>query len=246
MSPERFRFADAVRREWWVVALAVVAALVVGVLLAQQSSTAYVASSSVRVNPGTLNRYPGLASPDQALAAVSSGAFYEAAAATAGVDAQELKANAKAYLVGSPVRELVFEYRAEDEATARKLAIALAGQGANAVAELNAIETDRVAALAQETRSAIDTISGTKVTDPWQSADLAEKLWTARTALLGYEASLAAMQAAYVPTGEASATREGALMASAQTVAAALLVGLVLGVAIAGVREALLLRRANG
>ncbi len=246
MSAGRSRFNDVVRREWWVVALTLVVALVVGAIMALNAATSYTGSATVTVVPGTLTRFPALATSEQVLAAVTTDTFYEKAAAETNVAASTLKANTKSYLVGSPAKQLVVEYTGTDSAEAKRVALVLAGLVTKEAQALSATETDRMKVLVDETQAAIDKINSYKITgNPWESSDVVYKLWNAQTELTGYQANLAQMLGAYVaPTGS-SVSEVSALSSSFKTLLASGLVGLVLGVAIAAVREALLLRRAN-
>lgn len=246
MSSTSFKAADIVRREWWVVGLAVLVALGVGLLLASQGAPQYVAKANVDIDQSALSRSAGLATPDQVERGLMTAEAKAKIAAASGVSASDISANGSVFISGSPAKEIVVQYRSTDRAQAQKVANAMQAEALRQANLIGAREIDRVQALIDETVSTLaDMPKLDSVKDASQRANLAYQLWSLNTQLTGYKASIKTMQNAYAISSAASAARESVVAARTKTLAATLLLGVVLGVGVAAVREGLLLRRSR-
>jgi hypothetical protein len=247
MSPMSMKPADIVRREWWVVALAVVVSLALGAVIASQGGPGYVAKAAVDIDQGALSRSAGLATPDQVERAVGTEAARSSVAALTGTPVSKLAADTEVFIFGSPAKQVVVQYRSQDRNEALKVASAWQAEALKQANLLGSRELERVQALIDETTATLAAMPRLEtVTEAAARADVAYQLWSLRTQLTGYNASMKSMRGAYSVSSAASVTRESVVAAETKTLAAAGLLGLVFGVAIAAVREGLMQRRVRG
>ncbi len=246
MSALSYRPADILRREWWVVAVAFAVAVAIGAVLASGGAATYSAKATVNIDSATVTRNPGLAPPNQVQLAVLSTDSKQAVAKAVGVNAGDL-ATVRVAVVGSPPTQLTLTYSSKDKDEAARVVKAMQSQALAAVPELSAREIARAQTLVAQTEAALRSMPATgSVSDPAKAADLAYQRWNVGVQLTGFKSNLDSLQQAYTPGPSVTVVRQSAVLSTGKTLAAAGLLGLALGVAIAGVREGLLYRRSRG
>ena len=246
MSAASLRAADVVRREWWVVALALLVAIAAGLLLSSGTKATYVGKATIEIDAATVSRNPDLPSPTAVQQAALSEAARAAVSATTGVSATALSSDAKTALFGTPARQIVLQFTSSDRNEALLVADALRQEALLQANELGAAAITRARAFRDETLNAIAVMpQPDTITNPSERASVIYQRWNLNTQLTGFTASLDAIEKAYSAVSPATVSRQSALLSKAKTLAAAALLGLLLGLAVAAVREGLLLRRAH-
>lgn len=248
MTPKRIAMAaaGAVQRQWWIVALAVLAAGVAGYALAFDQQTTYVARATLHVDSSILARVSGLPGPERLIKAVGTDAFRQQLSSRVGIDPAELGSSLRAYTVGSPADSLVLQYTGEDETVAGQVADAAAAATLDQVQVLGATELERQDLIISETEALLTSLDPVKMETEWERADLEFRKWQAKRELADAQATRATYERAYVYEGDLAVTTQSASGKRLNGAVGAAVIGLVAGLLLALVRERLRLRGARG
>ncbi|MHB8925348.1 MAG: Wzz/FepE/Etk N-terminal domain-containing protein [Coriobacteriia bacterium] len=248
MTPHRVATAltGAVKRQWWIVALAIVAGLVAGYVLAMDQQTTYTARATLRVDSSTLARVSGLPGPERLLKAIGTDAFRDGLSSETDVPAADMKSSLTAFTVGSPAENFVLEYTSIDAGEAEKVAAAAAPAVRDEVRERGATELDRQAATIAETEAFLGVLAAVQVETEWERADIAFRTWQARRELTDAVALQSTYERAYVLEGDTSVATSSASAKRLNDAAGAAVVAAAAGLGLALVRERLFLRGARG
>lgn len=248
MTPKKVAAAlmSAAKRQWWIVALAMVAGLAAGYVMAMDQQTTYAARATLHVDSSTLARVSGLPGPERLLKAIATDEFRAGLSSATDVPAGELKSSLRAFTVGAPAESFVLEYTSVDSAEAEKVAAEAAAAALDKVSELGATELERQAKVIAETQAFLDTLGTVKVETEWEKADIAFRTWQARRELTDATALHATYERAYVLEGDTSVTASSASSKRLSDAVGAAIVGLAAGLGLALVRERLFLRGARG
>lgn len=231
-------FALLLRRQWWLIALTVVAAVLVGVVIAALgTATTYTGSATVAIDTATVSRVSGLPLPETLLKALTSADFRSVVANDAGVSAATVAGGLNVYTTGSPQDRLFVEFKSTDKATAQRIA---------GVARTSAIAYERKLAepilgkndlLLAANRDALAQISVLKPVTDWERSDVRYKIWSLKRQIALDDAECALERDVYSPLGGVSVAEDSKTRAMAVDAVGAALIGLALGLALAWARD---------
>lgn len=238
--------AGIVRREWWVVAVAVAVAAAVALLAGGTAADVYVGRAQLAVDTNPNSRYRGVPTPDELQRAVGTAEVRSRLASAAGMDESDVAAGLSVSTGGNPQNTFAVEFRSGDEAEAEEAAGKLAAGIREFVLDSASEEIERRREeidYSHETADELERI-GPSLRDPWQRADNLYKVWVMRSQALMAENSLEALEAVYTLDPDVTVRRISGSTTSRRDLVGAALVGLVLGAAVAAGRELWLRRRA--
>lgn len=242
----RTGFSAVIRREWWLVLAAILAAGLVALLMSTQAATTYAGTAAVTVNQPALSKYPTTLFGDRMLDVLESGEFETAVAASAGMDAADVRKNFSATATGKLLDKINVRYTADSADKAEQGAKALSEGIVEYAQEFNTPELSRLRAVAEAGDAAVKRVRALQKDvgdDPFKQAQIETQLANVEQQAITNRSAYELASNAYGFDGNVSvAERTGSR--SIDLIAAALLAGLVAGVALAAVRERLLARSA--
>jgi len=240
---ESYAFA-VVKRQWWVVLAVVVAAVAVALLMSSRVEPTYVGQSTVRLDATILSKYTSLLVGDRTATALKSAEFYEFAAEKTGMTAAEVASSLRTSVSGKYLDTVLIRYSApssaEAEAGAKKMADVIVAYAyevaASEIARQEAIRATNLASIER-----IKALSKKFADKPYELADIETRLTAMEQTQINNDSTLKLLTNAYQASG--SATVEEAVGTNRSgLLAGAILAGIVVGLLLAAVREALYLR----
>jgi hypothetical protein len=234
-----------VRREWWIVLLAVVASVAIALAGGQARPPSYQAVATVVVNRPVLATSPALLYGDRLLSEVSSAEFYEFAAEQSGIDAGEISSRLRTAATGKLQDNVSVQYSSADEGEAETGADESAKAVVAYAKRYGSTEIDRLKQIIAQSDTALARIEELQASiegSPYEQADIeAQRLKLEQEATTN-RAALQQIEQAYRYSGDVRVSlRTGSRRVD--MLAAAVLAGLVVGIAIGAVREYFLIRR---
>lgn len=229
-SAARPTIIEIVRREWWLVLVVTVVAVIVAFLASQGTPDVYTGRTSVVVDAYNISRFKGIPTPDE-LVTESTGALANDLAAAAGIDPADLKQSLNLSIVGNPPRRLVVMYRADSEQAAKDGAEAIAGALADYSTSRAGVAIRREERVLEAAKASLAEIEK----DPEGSA---YERYALTASIVDAETTLEILKTIYLYEGEPSVTRQSASTGQRDALVAGLFVGVVLGIVLAVVREA--------
>ena len=243
--PERhpvWQFFDVLKRQWWLVAAAVVVALAVGAFSTRDARTTYTGEAVVRINPNVVAK-PGYPVGDAMLAEVRGGAEYRSLAASeTGVPAEELD-GIGGYTTGAPQDRLVVTYTSAERAEAAELPAGLAKAAVARARRLSAGEVDRAQKAVQLTEDMLGkTKAAPSVAGDYHNEEEAallqeQTVYNYEMAALNLRSGLDLALSAYTYDGNSIVKVNAAEQVRRDALVGAAFAGLFLGVALAALRE---------
>lgn len=236
---------DVAKREWWLVAIVVVAALVGASLAGGGAKTSYQAQATFLADTTQVNRYKGVPMPDDVVRDVGTVAVQKSIAATVGVPAADV-AGLHLSGFGNPQNRLLVSFSSPDRATA--LAIVWAADAAvldYVARRTSVVRTDYQTSVdqADATIATLQKTLSNSTLDAWQRSDIEFDLWQVREGRIESQDVVNVISTVYQLQSQPTLAATSSTSALASRLAAALLAGLFVGLVLAGVREALVRRR---
>lgn len=226
-----------IRRQWWVVAVCAVVAVAVAFAGAYGKPAKHAATSTVRIDTPAISRTQGIPTPDDLLGA--SNADLRARIRVAGHFTSAEMAGLRFAGVGSPTTRIQVVASSSDPASAARLAKVSAEQIIAYVRNSAAIEIGNAQQRVKAAAAAIAAMNkrgaSPSVFDRWSVED----------ALITQQGNVTAMSNIYRWDGRVAVATAAKTTGLRSTLAAALLVGLFIGIVLGGVREYLYRRRAE-
>jgi len=226
------------------VLVVVVAAVAVAVLMSSRVEPTYVGQSNVKLDATILSKYTSLLVGDRTATALKSGEFYEFAAEKTGMTPSEVASSLRTSVDGKYLDTVLIRFSADSSDAAQAGAKEMAGVivayankvAAPEIARQEAIRNTNLASIAR-----IKELSKKFADKPYELADIETRLTTLEQAQINNDSTLELLTTAYTASdsasvGEAVGTNRRGLLAGA------MLAGLVVGLLLAAVREALYLR----
>ncbi|TLM94642.1 MAG: hypothetical protein FDZ75_05490, partial [Actinobacteria bacterium] len=156
----------AVKRQWWIVALAAAVALAVGAGAALSAKPEYTATATVRVDAPAISRTYGAPTPDDMVRASTSD--LRSQIANAGEFSAEQMAAVRFSTIGAPQSRVLIVATSPDKATAEKLAKISAVEAVKYAQASTANEIQRQSRQAEVAEKALSALPpGTPVVDRW-------------------------------------------------------------------------------
>jgi len=240
---ESYAFA-VVKRQWWVVLAVIVAAVAVALLMSSRVEPTYVGQSSVRLDTTILSKYTALLVGDKTGTALKSAEFYEFAAEKTGIPASEIKSSLRTSVSGKALDTVLIRFSSGSSADAQAGAKEMADVIVAYAYEVAGDEIARQQAVIDTGKTSIariKTLSKQFADKPYELADIETRLTTLEQDQINNESMLRLLMSAYQASDSAS-VQESVGSNRTGLLAAALLAGLVVGLLLAAVREALYLR----
>jgi hypothetical protein len=236
--------ATAVKREWWVVAAAVVAALAValiGLAIAGPARNVYSGSATITLDIPTISQYPALPTPDEVLRRVASEDFRATVAKEAGVSTETLDVAMSTYSIGARQDRIVVVYRSSASTEAASRAEVIGRRVAAEARTMGAPEILKHRQLIRSTRSAIRQLERLQARSG-RTGDSVTGLWLMGSSLAEQLLILDSLLSTYKYRDTTVAVTRSASSGTAEALGAAALLGLAAGIAIGAVREGLIRR----
>lgn len=230
------KWIDIARRQWWVVAVVAVVAAGVAFGIGSGETISYQAKASVNVDTVSLASYARLPKPDRVMSLAKSSEFAEKVAVATGQDAGTVKSGLNAFTSGNPQDKVVVTFTGSDSNVAKEIADAAASEVVTAEDELAQPEYDRLQALIDSSERAIKQLNEAEK-DSAPGSTSAGTIWNIERAMRTDQSALDFMKTAYTYDGEPSVSKTAVGSSAAKNVAAGGLLGLFLGVVLAGTRE---------
>lgn len=242
---DRTRVArDVVRREWWLVAIVIAGAVVGAALMGGGAKTTYQAQTTFLADTTILNRYKGIPTPDDVVRDVGTPAARASIAEVLGLKASDVS-GLRLSGFGNPQNRLLVSFSSPDRD--RALAVVRAADDAvlQYVAKRTVVERvnyQTAVDQADVTIARLESALGEASLVRWQRSDVEFKLWQVRQSRIQSKDIVDILSGVYQVHIEPSAVATSGSSALVTRSAAAVLVGLFLGLVLAGGREWLLRR----
>ncbi|MDP2182854.1 MAG: hypothetical protein Q8K99_09860 [Actinomycetota bacterium] len=227
------KWIEIIRRHWWVVAVVAVVAAGVAFAVGSSETITYQAKATVRVDNVSIASYARLPKPDEVMSLAKTAELAEKVAAVVGEDAATVKSGLNAFTSGNPQDKVVVTFTGPEQDTAKEIVDAAATEVVAAENELARPEYERLQALIDSSEEAIVQLE--KHSLPGQTS--AASAWNIERAMQTDQAALDFMKTAYTYPGEPSVSKTAVGSSAAKNVAAGGLLGLFIGVVLAGLRE---------
>lgn len=227
----------AIRRQWWLIVVAVVVATAVGFFATSGAKTEYTGRATVIIDSAVVSKGTGIPEAEPLLKNLQDADFFESVAAEAGMTPSELSSGSRVYTTGTPQDRLITEFTSSDASVAEKTAAILAKAAVAEARAMGKVEIDKQTAIVESTRAAIAELEAFQG-DDYERLDLSFKVWQLKKDLASGEASLILAERAYVYDGNTRVAQT--VTASRERVsaaAAAAFAGLIAGLALALMRE---------
>lgn len=230
------KWINVARRQWWVVAIVAVVAAGVAFGIGSSETISYQAKATINVDTVTIASNARIPKPDAVMSLAKGPRVAEKAAAAVGEDAATVKSGLNAFTSGNPQDKVVVTFTGPDSDAAKAIADAAAREVVVAEGELAKPEFDRLEALIVSAKRAIAALEeAERHSEPGQTS--AGSMWSIDRAMQIDQSALDFMKTAYTYSGEPSVSRTAVGSSAAKNIAAGGLLGLFLGVVLAGVRE---------
>lgn len=241
-------FLEAVRREWWIpVAVMVLAGVIALFASSANPAPLYEGSAVVIIDAPTLSKFPDLPKPDEMIREVASGSFSSEVASRAAVPSETVSAGLSSSTREDPQSQLIVTFRSADKAVASEVASVAAGYAAERAAVIGGKEIWELQRRVTETQRALKEVLGIQ-SQAGRNADFSFKLdsagteWEMRMRLYEDSLALRTLRNAYYYNGNLKTTDVSPVRRRGTTIIGAIVFGLVLGLVIAVLREAVLSR----
>lgn len=229
-------FAGLVRRQWWVILLTMLTAAGVGFLFTSGAETTTTAKSTIAVDAALISD-TGMPGAAQVLREVTAGDFRADASRLTGVPEGELASGMRAYMVGSPVNSLFVEYTSKDAETATRVAKQLGDLAVATALDLGSLEIEKQRTFIEEAKRAVAALESAEGVSPWENADIAFKNWQVKSQLKEAEGLFKAIRDTYVLKETLNTVVETGMRERLTTAVGAAIIGLVLGLGLAALRD---------
>lgn len=240
-----------VRREWWVPI--VVAALAVAAALAfasQPGRPLYEARAVIAIDASFLQKYPDLPRPDHMMQEAEKDGVVGRVVEASGVATEALRAGLAVYTLDDPQSRLVVRFQSRDESQAAGVAAAMAQTLVERAVEMGGAEIRALEQRVEDTEKSLSAVrridnqtSGRR--DAQLSLDIVATQWQMRMKLYEDKLALRQMRSTYYYNGNVTAEDIAPARRRGASAATAAVLGLALGVLLAALREAMLLKGAN-
>jgi len=229
--------AGMVRRQWWLVVLTVAVGAGAGAAIASRATVTYTGSATIAIDTATVSRVSGLPLPETVLKDLATADFRSRVASDAGVSEQVVSSGLNTYTTGSPQDRLFVDFVSTDQAEARRVAGIARAAVISRVKELADPILSKGKSLVDFNQGALKDIRVMKPDSAWEQVDARYKLWDVerQTALDATEYKLEADT--YSPLADVSVVEKSKTREVATDAVGAALIGLMLGLGLAWVRE---------
>ncbi|MDI6843786.1 MAG: hypothetical protein QMC94_05255 [Anaerosomatales bacterium] len=237
------RMSAFVRREWWLVAVTAVVAVIVAVAPALRSEPTSTATAKVSVDASSPGRMRGVLLPDDLVRESSTERFRAAVAQAAGVTPGEVASSLRVAASGSPITVMTVTCTMASREQAERVAQAAAREivKAHLAAVASQIEMRErrieIAQQALEDLKAAETVGGT--------AEAVFDRWNVEMAIVDQQDALEALRNVYTYDGSVSSSTVTARFRALRSALGGLVLGLVAGAVLALAREQLAAARSS-
>ncbi|MDI6901185.1 MAG: hypothetical protein QMC79_05780 [Anaerosomatales bacterium] len=236
------------RREWWLVLLVVAVATGGAFLItdrAQPEEVVYEARAAIFVDEAALSASPALPSADRVLNTATGSQFLSQSAEEATMTVEALESGLDVYSTDPAQTRIIVSFRSPVQAEATSTAAVVAE---NLVASTEEAAKDeftrqrRIVALTEQAVERMQSLSRDAIGDEAAEVSAAHALWEMRISLERDRALLTALENAYVYDGDVTVREIRKASRLSNNVIGGFVLGIMIGVLVAGVREALLHR----
>ncbi|MCE5203489.1 MAG: hypothetical protein LLG24_04670 [Actinomycetia bacterium] len=243
------RFLVAVRREWWLPLVTAAAAVAIGLAVSAADPTPlYEGTSVIAVDTAVLSKYPDLPKPDDVVSHATSDEFLSVVASASAVPAQTVRAGLKVFTRGPTQGEIAVTFRSPDASKATSVTVVAARTLCDKAIDMGGPEVLAVQRLVEETERMLDEVRKVDNEAPASERDAAYELelastqWAMHMRLFEDRLELRKLRASYFYNGNVATADIAPVRRRGATVAGAVVLGLVLGLVLAVLREAVLSR----
>ncbi|TDB38789.1 MAG: hypothetical protein D9V44_03630 [Actinobacteria bacterium] len=232
------RILAVLKRQWWIVVAVVAVAGVAGFVASSGVADVYTGVAKIAIDTAPSSRYRGMPVADDLVKATSGSEMRAAVAQALGTSEADVAANLRATAAGNPLTTIRVTYTAATKDAAQ----AGARAGANAIIDVvDASMAKEIAireAQIEASKKALAAIDAAARSEA-PSAQTAYQRWAIETQLLDYTSALEGIVGVYTYDGTSSSSVSLGSDARNRNVLGAAVVGVALGILLAGVREAL-------
>lgn len=232
------RVSAVLRRQWWLIVAVVVVAAITGYVASSKTTDVYTGVATIIIDTAPSSRYRGMPVADDLVKEVSGTKIRTAVADELDVDVATVSANLRAAASGNPLTRINITYTANTEEAA------LAGASAAALGAIDYVEfTTRLEVEYREAQIAASELALAEIDTAAKTQELSPEAvyerWSIETQALDYQNALDGVKGVYTYDGAAAASvRRGGDLRNRNALGGAVL-GLALGILLAGVREVL-------
>ncbi|MCE5191173.1 MAG: hypothetical protein LLG08_05370 [Actinomycetia bacterium] len=231
------RVLAVLRQQWWLIVTVVAVAAGTGYLASLKTTDVYTGVANIKIDTAPSARYRGMPLADDLVKAISDAEIRAAVAKSLGVDEATVAATLGAAASGNPLTRIRVTYAAGTkdaaEAGARAGAEQLIAVVETSMAKEVAIREAQIAA-SEKAVAAIDAVSKSQPL----TSEAAFERWSIEMQLLDYKNTLEGVRGVYTYDGSASSSVSLASSARKKNALGGAVVGLALGILLAGAREA--------
>lgn len=237
-----------VRREWWVpVAATLLAALLAFAFSSRPGTPLYEARAIISIDASFLQKYPDLPRPDHVMQEAAKDSVVSRVVEESGVPTDVVRAGLVVYTLNDPQDRLVVLFRSQDESQAVSIASAAAVVLAERAVEMGGAEIRALEQRIEDTERSLGAVrkidnqtSGRRSAE--LSLDIVATQWQMRMKLYEDKLALRQMRSTYYYNGNVASEDVAPARRRGSSVATAAVLGLVLGLVAAALREATTLR----
>lgn len=235
------RILAVLKRQWWIVVAVAVVAVIAGFVASSSVADVYTGVAKIAIDTAPSSRYRGMPLADDLVKATSGPEIRAAVAKAIGTNEADVADNLNAAAAGNPLTTIRVTYTASTEDVAEE------GARAAAKAIINVVDVSMAKEIAiregqiEASEKALAVLEEAAKAEPLD-AQTAYQRWAVETQLLDYRSALEGVVGVYTYDGTTSASVSLGSDARNKNVLGALVIGLALGILLAGAREALRVR----
>lgn len=230
------RVRAVLRRQWWLIVAVVVVAAITGYVASLNAVDVHTGVATIAIDTAPSSRYRGMPVADDVVKELSGTTIRSAVAETLSVDVATVTETLRAAAAGNPLTRINVAYSSDTKDTAEAGARAAALEAIGFVRRTTKNEVEyREAQIAASKRALLAFEKAAKVQE--LGPDATYQRWAIETQILDYENALEGVNGVYTYDGTvASSVRLATDVRSRNALGGAVL-GLVLGILLAGIRE---------
>lgn len=237
-----------VRREWWVPVVVASLAVAVALVFANRpGKPLFEARAVIAIDASFLQKYPDLPRPDHVMQEAEKDGVVARVVGASGVTTEALRAGLSVYTLDDPQTRLVVRFQSRDESQAVGVATAMAQTLVQRAVEMGGAEIRALEQRIEDTERSLTAVrridnqtSGRR--DAQLSLDIVATQWQMRMKLYEDKLALRQMRSTYYYNGNVTSADIAPARRRGASAATAAVLGLALGLVLAALREAMLLR----
>jgi len=232
------RVRAVLRRQWWLIVVVVVVAAITGYVASLGTVDVYTGVATIVIDTAPSSRYRGMPVADDLVKEVSGSGIRSTVATLLGVDETTVAQNLRAAASGNPLTRIKVSYSAATEDASAAGARAAALEAIAFVRDTTSKEVAYREAQIAASEDALAVFDKASKVQELGTNDTYQR-WTIETQLLDYNNALEGVNGVYTYDGTVASSVSRASDTRNRNALGGAVLGFVLGILLAGVREAL-------